>query len=181
MSATITKTEQFIALCQDFRGDLNDEELSNLAHSMIHNIANLCDHLRRWAAHNGQDKNKVDETVNQSFALQIIKDLSNNDKHGYPPRDGGRSGISPKLVGINRVFQLTTKPEVGAYMAMTLGHDGTPKVSGSGSAKAVITGDVVDRSNNRIGDLHEIAIEAVEAWEQLLNDFNLTLASGDGI
>ena len=175
LKATIIKTDKHIAFYQDFRGGLSNEELSNLAHSVIHNIANLRDHLRRWAARNGRDRNKVDEAVNRSLALQIIKDLSNNDKHGYPPRGGGHSGQSPRLVGVERVFRLITKPESGSYVTMTLGHDGAPKVSGSGSAKAVITGDVVDEDNNTIGYLHEIAVEAVEAWERLLSDFNVTL------
>ncbi len=173
LKARVIKTQRFAGVCQDFRNGLSDEQLSNLAHSLIHNIAYLRDHLRKWAAQNGQDKNRVNEQVDRSFALQVIIDLSDSDKHGYPPRDGGRSGKCPKLVEVNRVLRLATKPEAGSAIAVTLGCDGTPKVFGSGSAKAVITGDVLDKHNNMIGDLRQIETEALEAWEHLLQDFNV--------
>jgi hypothetical protein len=49
---------------QDWSGGLSDEELSNIAHSLIHNIANLKGHLRKWAHRNGKDKIKVDDAFN---------------------------------------------------------------------------------------------------------------------
>ena len=171
--ATVILTEKINAIFQDFRGGYSDDELSNQAHTLIHNIANLRDNLRRWAAQNGHDKNKVDTAVENSFDLQIIQDLSNNDKHGYPPRDGGHSKCSPQLIDINRVMRLQTQAKEGSMIAMTIGLGGVPRFLGDGSAKAVVTGDVVDNANGHIGDLYEIAIRAVEAWERLLADLGL--------
>jgi hypothetical protein len=177
LKATVIATDKVRCVFQDFRGDFSDEELYNYAYSVIHNIANLRDHLRKWAAHNGEDKEKVDQVIGQSLELQIIKDLSNNDKHGYPPRYGGHSGKSPKLVKITRVMQLATKAEAGSTIGMTLGADGEPRFFGDGNAKAVITGDVLDKDNNRIGDLYEIETKAVEAWERLLNEFKVNFGA----
>jgi len=129
--------------------------------------------LRQWAKDNEHDKTKVDQTFKNSLELQIIKDLSNNDKHPYPPRYS-YSGKYPQLININRVMQLKIQAKKGSTIGMTLGADGVPKIVGDGTAKAVITGDVVDNDNNRIGDLHEIATKAIEAWEQLLAYFGLT-------
>ncbi len=173
LRATVIETDKLKAVFQDFRNGLSDEQLVNYAHAMIHNIANLRDHLKRWAAQTGKDKKLVDERLRQSFELQTITDLSNNDKHGYPPRDGGRSGRCPKLIQVNRVMRLATKPKAGSTIGMTLGADGTPSFFGDGNAKAVITGDVIDKDHNRIGDLHEIASKAVQAWEALLTEFNV--------
>ncbi len=170
----IVATEKHIEFYQDFRAGLTDEELSNRVHSLIYNIASLYDHLRKWADNNGYNKNKVEIAVNNSEALKIIIDLANNDRHGYPPRDGGRSRKSPKLVDLDRVLQLTTGSEPGSGVAVTFGRDGTPMIAGSGSAKVIITGDVIDKDGNRIGDLSEIAVTAVEAWEQLLQNFRST-------
>jgi len=177
LKATVIQTDKIKAVLQDFRGGFSDDELSNQAHSVIHNIANLGDHMRRWASHHGQDKNKVDQTVDNCLELQLIKDLSNNDKHGYPPRDGGHSGKCPQLVEINRVMRLQTQAKKGSMVGMTLGAGGVPKFIGDGTAKAVVTGDVVDNDNNRIGDLYEIANKAVKAWENLLVDFGLIAAA----
>ena len=173
LKATVIQTEKIKAVFQDFRGGYSDDDLSNQAHSVIHNIANLRDHLRRWASHHDQDKNKVDQTVDNSPELQIIRDLSNNDKHGYPPRDGGRSGQCPQLIEINRVMRLQTQAKKGSMIAMTIGAGGVPNFIGDGTAKAVVTGDVVDKDGNRVGDLYEIANRAVRAWEQLLVDYKL--------
>ena len=175
LKADMIATDEIMTVIQAFRGGLTDEELSNLAHMLIHNIANLHNHLKKWALNDGKDEKKVDEAFAKSMELQIIMDLSNNDKHGYPPRDGGKSKKCPKLVNINRVMQLKTQAKKGSTIKMTLGAGGVPKLSGDGSAKAIITGDVVDNKNNRIGDLHKIAIKAVEAWEKLLVDFGMNL------
>jgi len=179
LKATVIQTNKIRAVFQDFRGGFSDEELSNQAHTVIHNIANLRDHLARWAAQNGQDKTKVDQTIDSCLDLQIVQDLSNNDKHGYPPRDGGRSGKSPQIIEINRVLCLQTQAKQGSMIGMTIGPGGVPEFIGDGSAKAVVTGEVVDNAKNRIGDLYQIVNKAVEGWERLLADFGLiTVSSG---
>ena len=175
--ATVIQNDKIKAVFQDFRGGFSNGDLSNYAHLVIHNLANLQDNVKRWAAHNGHDKAKVDQAVNNSFDLQIIKDLSNNDKHGYPPRDRGHSGKYPKLVDINRVMQLKTQAKKGSTIGMTLDAQGIPKIFGNGTSKAIITGNVVDNDDNLIGDFYEIANRAVEAWEQLLDDFGLNIVT----
>lgn len=179
LRGTVMQTDKFTAVIQDFRSGFSDDELLNQAHILVHNIANLRDHLRKWAAHNGHDKNRVDQTVDSCLEVQIIKDLSNNDKHGYPPRDGGHSGRCPQLTDVNREMRLQTQAKKGSMIAMTLGADGSPRFIGDGTAKAVVKCDVVDNDKHRIGDLYDIAIKAVEAWEALLADFGL-LAAPDG-
>lgn len=52
---------------------------------------------------------------------------------------------------------------------------GVPKVSGDGTAKVIASGDILDKDGNNIGDLHETALEAVEAWENVLGDFGVKL------
>jgi len=173
LKATVILTDTRIEVFQDFRGDVTDEEMTNHAHSIIHNIANLRDHLRRWADRNGREKKRVDETIEQSFELQIIRDLSNNDKHGYPPRNDGCSGKRPKLVEIRRIMQLKLKPQGRSTIGMTLAANGEPRFFGNGTAKAVITGEVVDKDGHRVGDLHKMTIKAIKAWEQLIDEFGL--------
>lgn len=173
LRATVIRTEKAFSIIQDFRGGFSDADLSNYAHGVIHGIANLGDHLRRWAAQNGQDKAKVNETVDISPDLQIIIDLSNNDKHGYPPRNGGHSKKAPQLTEVTRLMRLQTQEKKDSGIGMTFAADGKPIFFGDGTAKAVITGDVVDAQNNRIGDLYDISINAVGAWEKLITHFGL--------
>jgi hypothetical protein len=95
----------------------------------------------------------------------------------YPPHGGGHSGKCPQLIEINRVMRLL-QAKKGAT-CMTIGRGGVPKITGDGTGKAVVTGDVVDNDNNRIGDLYNIVNKAVEAWESLLADFGLIVATND--
>ena len=160
---------------QDWSGGLSEAELTNIAHSLIYSIAHFDAPLKKWADRNSKDKTKVDGVFNKSLALRIIKDLSNYDKHDYPPRDGGHSGKSPRVDGFRRIMQMTTKPEKDSFIALTFTPQGVPKVSGDGTAKVVVSGDILDKDHNNIGDLHKTALEAVEAWEDVLGDFGVKL------
>jgi hypothetical protein len=171
LKATVLKTDKVKAFFQDFRGELSDADLSNCAHTLIHNIANLRSHLKQWAKQNGYDKKEVEQVFENSLDLQIIQDLSDNDKHGYPPRNNGYSGKCPQLVNINRLMQLQTCTRNGSTIGITLDSAGVPRSFGDGTAKAIITGDVVDRDKDYIGDLQKIASDAVQAWEQVLANF----------
>jgi hypothetical protein len=164
----ILESDRFFAVFQDFSGGLTAEQMENLAYSLIHNIANVGDHAPRWAKRNGKSAGSINETVDASFAIRVMIDLSNNDKHGYPPRGRGYSSRSPRLVNVRRVLRLTTGNEKGSSVAMTLNPDGTPRILGSGSAKAVLTGEVLDDTGTTIGDLDDLASKAVEDWEDAL-------------
>lgn len=162
-----------IGFYQDWSGGRSDAELVNSAHMLIYNIANLKDHLKKWAVRNGKDKTKVDAAFKGSQALKIIKDLSNNDRHGYNPKKRGNSGKSPRVDKINTIMQMTTKPEKGSFVSLTLNRQGVPQIAGSGAARVIITGDILDRYGNKIGDLHKTALEAVKVWESVLGDFGV--------
>ena len=129
-------------LLQDFSGELSCEEMTNTAYMLIHNTANLRDHLRRWASQHGKDKARVDATFQESEALKVVQDLSNNDKHGYPPRDGGYSRVAPRLESVRRVLRISGEPNSSIYL--TLGANGIPEMLGDGDVKAVITSEVLD-------------------------------------
>jgi len=172
LPARVFRSEKAVGVFQNFAGDMTEPEMANAAHSVIHNIANLHDHLKRWVATGGSDKAIIDRAFDSSIDLRIIKDLSNNDKHGYPPRDRGHSGRSPKLTNIRGQMRLTAKGG-GGWVTMMLGSGGVPKISGDGTAVAVITGDVVDEDGSMIGDLFEIEVHATAAWEFLLKDLGI--------
>jgi hypothetical protein len=156
---------QFFAV--DFREGLTDEEISNRVYSVISNIANLEGHLIRWVRAKGLNADLVRTVVDRSAELKLIIDLANNDKHGYPPRDGGRSGHSPRLVGLDRWLAMTTLPEAGSTVSFTIGRDGIGQIGG-GSAKVVITGAIVAGDGEPLGDL-DAAIEAsISVWEQFM-------------
>lgn len=114
-----------------------------------------------------------DTAFNGSQELKVIQDLSNNDKHGYPPRDGGFSGKSPRFDDIHSTMKMTTKAQKGSFVTLTFTKQGSALVSGDGTAKVIITGNILDKDGNNMGDLHKTALEALRVWELLLRDFGL--------
>lgn len=162
-----------VGFYQDWSGGRNDAELANTANMLIYSIANLKDALKKWCVRNGKDKTEVDNAFKNSQALKIIKDLSNNDRHGYDPKKAGNSGKSPRVDRITSIMRMTTKPEKGSFVSLTLNRQGVPQIAGSGTAKVMITGDILDGAGNKIGDLYETALEGVRIWESVLGDFGV--------
>lgn len=146
----------------DFRGGLSDEELANLAHTAIYNVAHLHDHLRRWIKTRGRSPELVPKAVAGSRALQIIIDLANSDKHGHPRRDGGCSGLSPRLRKVERFMKMGKDD----WSGLRFEADGTARSVGQGTV--VISARVVDDRDNVLGDLQDLLCDAVAAWETLL-------------
>jgi len=169
----IFQDETHFAMYQDFVGGLTPAEVSNLAHSVIHNVAHLRYHLRRWAAKNGHNPSRIDQAISHSVPLQIITDLSNNDKHGYPPRNAGHSGKAPQVAEITRVLCLTTAAEAGSSVMVILTPSGPKQFSGSGSTNVAASGQVVDGYGTVIGDLYDLEVEALKGWEQELKDLGI--------
>jgi hypothetical protein len=181
LPSKIICSREVVGIYQNFTGELSDSDIANAAQSVIHNIASLQDHLKKWAADNGKHKTKVDDTFAQSLDLQIIKDLWVNDKHGYHPRkEDGWSHKLPKLQNIHRQMRLTTQNKAGSFVTMVIGSGGVPNIVGDGSACAVITGDVVDKDGKPLGDLFDIEQRAVEVWESLLQDYGVLPTTANG-
>jgi hypothetical protein len=170
---TVTFDGKRVCFYQDWRGGRSDAELDNAIHILIYNIANLRDLLKKWTDQNGKATTEVDDAFKNSLALRIMQDLSNNHRHGYDPKRHSHSGRSLRVNGITTVMQMTTKPEKCSIVSLTFNRYGVPRVAGSGTAKVIITGDILDRNNNKIGDLHKTMLEAVEVWESVLDGFDV--------
>jgi hypothetical protein len=163
-----------VGFMQDFSGGLSGPRMENRAHSLLHNIVCLRGYIQKWASDNGHDTSQVQATIENSRELKILQDLYNEEKH-VKPRIGGASKLSPKLVKVKPHMKLETQAKAGSSVVMTFGPGGVPKVVGNGSAKALISGEVIDGSGNRIGDLVELANRALNAWESLLKQYGLPL------
>jgi hypothetical protein len=158
-----------VFIVQDFRGGLSGEQISNIAHSAIHNVASLEHHLQRWLGRTGRSLNVVKEAVEKSFELQVVIDLWNVDKHGYPPRNN-RSGRAPKLREVKRVMQMSSGPQPNSGASIWLSPTPGVQFIGSGSAAVIITGTIVDKKGLVLGSLDKFLGSAVAAWERLLQE-----------
>jgi hypothetical protein len=167
-------TERVFEMYQDWNGGLNEDQVAILGTTAISHVANLRNHLFRWAAASGRSAEEVTNAIRQSLALQVILDLANNEKHGYPPRDAGQSGRRPKVTEWQRMLQLSAGGPTASGVAVVLLPTG-PQVTttGGGSAKVVVTGQVVDEQGANMGDARHLLEEALHAWETLLHAFGV--------
>ncbi|MBZ5500113.1 MAG: hypothetical protein LAP85_27270 [Acidobacteriia bacterium] len=166
----------WVFMYQDWRGGLSDEQLSNLAHAAINNVANLRNHLYAWVGRQGRSKEAVTYTVRQSFELQVLIDLANNERHGYPPKPGqSQSGRCPRLTEVKRVLRLSTGISPNSIASITMMPMPTPMNTGSGSTNVIVTGTVLDQTGLVIGDLYDFLEKGVKAWEALLPRLGLHL------
>lgn len=173
--AKVVQTPKMNFMFQDFRGGLTPEQLVNLAYSLIHQVFNLRDNLKKWAEANGRDAARVKDSFGTSESLKIMADLSNAEKHGlpFPPNHPPWSGRELRLGEVNRVMRIAAKPGTG-WTGFTVDPNGQSQSFGRGNQEVVLTADVLDPDGSRIGDVFEIAEQAISDWEKLLLEFGIT-------
>lgn len=168
---TFDVAEQSVMVRQDFNQGLDRAQLENKAFQVIRSIADMKDHLRAAARRVGRDPDEVEQAIEASLPLQLVIDLANFDKHGAhekPPKQ--RSKRSPRLVNVRGAFQITAKAgDIGSNGAFGFRQtlQGVQPFGG-GKASVVITGEIVDASDQAIMVLEFAQASAIEAWEALL-------------
>jgi hypothetical protein len=175
--ARVYQSQRGRLVMQDFSGGRSEAELTNVLQSLIHNVASFHDHLQKWGERHGIERGAIHRTLRTSGEFCIIRDLWNNDKHGYPPRDAkGWSGQAPYISNVRGRMRLTSR--TGNSVSMTMGAQGEPIVSDDGSSRVLVTADVRDKNGNSLGDADRILQGALRACEAALLTFGVINASG---
>lgn len=154
---------------QDFSGGRSPEDLEIDIHSVIHSLSSLFDHLRAWARSGARGVDNVVVAVRASRDLQIIMDLWTLKKHGNHNRNGGWSKLRPTLTNIAARMKITARAGQGVA-SYFITPDG--KQHATPGSFVVTTADVIDGKGQKIGDFHEIATSAIEAWKQLISQLS---------
>jgi hypothetical protein len=175
----IADGEKFVFLLHEIRTRPTKEDVHNAVFSAIANVGSLKDNLKKWATRNGRDPARVEEFVRSSFDLQVILDLWNGDKHGYPLRFS-HSGREPRLTDLRTVLSLSTGTTPHSSAGVVLGPAGPQiELTRSGGGGLAITGSVVDMGGLHLGDVEDFLRRAVEAWRTLLTEYGVQVpASG---
>lgn len=149
-------------------------QLENHVFTLLHNIAQLNDHARRWLKARGSDKNLVDQLLDVNLVLRHLLDMSNKDKHGGTKRpDELHSGTQPAIRLLRRVLVLTTDAAPNSSASISLGPDGQPNIQGK--ASFAVYAIVFDGNGKALGNLNNMMREAIEIWEKFLADQGLDL------
>lgn len=135
----------------------------NQINSIISNLANLKDCLKRKVGQRGYNSKVIEDEINNSSYLKIILDLSNQAKHEYPLTESRRSRKDPLIKNISRTLSPSNKPD-------NIRHEG---VDGSVMVNMMvkITADITDSQGNILYPLDDLVEGALSAWEQIIEKY----------
>jgi hypothetical protein len=145
----------------DFTKVTDEPTAENRVNTLINNIACLKDHLHLWCRNNGKPETG-DLLIDSNQDVAIIHDLWNLDKHAELNRRS-RSNLSPRLQPAHSTleFKIASTEETPLLMMSAFGG----QFQTFGDPRLRITGTVVDKDGNTLGDVEEICLRAIDAWE----------------
>jgi len=76
-------------------------DIQSTLNNIIHHLANLKDNLKNQLRSNGLPPNEVETQISKDINLQLIADLCNQEKHGYPLTRTRRFRLDPVIVNIH--------------------------------------------------------------------------------
>lgn len=150
-------------------GNESEAAIINRIFLILYNLASLKDHLKTCLEKNGYDKNIVEKEVNNSLYLQVLIDLVNQEKHGYPLTRTNRSGKNPIIDKPSQFLGLT--PELG--LPGTFFAIGIDKAyTFSGQSTIIIDAEIWDDTGNFLFRLDELVNICYLKWITIANTYN---------
>jgi len=151
-------------------GNNDDEEIINKIFLILHNLASLKDHLKNCLKSKGQNQNIVEDEINKSLHLQVLIDLVNQEKHGYPLTKSNRSGKNPLIRMPREMLNISSSSEPNSVAGITLNQDGTYNLDGESKIK--ISAIISDENKNTLFKLDELVETCYEKFKSLAAIYN---------
>lgn len=143
----------------------DEPKILNQINSVISNLANLKDCLKKKIEESGNDPKVIEDEINNSPHLQVILDLSNQEKHGYPLTKTRRSEKDPLITNVGRLLSSSNKPD-------NIRHEGSDG-SSMMNMMVMITADITDSHGDKLYRLDYLVETTLSAWEQIIIKYNL--------
>jgi len=144
-----------------------DEEpkILNQINNIIYNLSNIKDCLKKNIKKRGDDPKVIESEINNSINLQLVVDLANQEKHGYPLTKTRRSKKDPLIKNIGRSLGRSNKP------------DNIRVVRSDGAliqnAMTSITANITDSHGNFLCRLDDLVNNALKDWETIIKKYNI--------
>lgn len=173
----INETESLYTFKVEYKmGKQDMETLVNKISIILYNISSLKDHLKKKLVEVGGNPNLVEDEINNSLHLQVVMDIVNQEKHGYPLTKTKRSNLDPKIKNISESYMITataTSNNQKAQARVFFTPDGIKHV-GDGKESMVIVADITDGQDNKIFTLDELVETAFSKMKKIVEE-NLDL------
>lgn len=132
---------------------------------ILHNLASLKDHLKNFLRANRHDPQLVENEINQSLHLQVLIDLVNQEKHGYPLTRNNRSGKNPVIKNAMKAMSISTGSEPNSVAGISGDFGGAIQVTGN--SKITIMAWIHDHSGAMIFTLDDLVNTSFEKLNNL--------------
>jgi hypothetical protein len=144
----------------------NDEpKVLNQINNIISNLANIKDCLKRKLEDRGDNPQMIESEIDNSIDLQLIIDLANQEKHGYPLTKTRRSKKDPLIKNIGRALGPSNKPD----NVRVERSDG----AAIQNAMTSITADITDFNGSLLFQLDDLVENALINWERIIKKYNI--------
>ncbi len=107
-------------------GNDDEETIINKIFIILYNLSSLKDHLKNHLKGKNINPQIIEDEIKNSLHLQILIDIVNQEKHGYPLKKSNRSDKNPIIKHTMQMINFTSNSEPGAIA-------GTPLVRASRS------------------------------------------------
>ena len=132
---------------------------------ILHNLSSIKDHLKNCLAKKGIDPKIVETEIDNSLHLQVLIDLVNQEKHGYPLTKTNRSNKNPIIKDISQALTFRNVEMDGSSSTFSFSSDGT--ITTDGKSTIAIVADIFDDKNNKLFDLDELVETCYTKFENL--------------
>ncbi len=152
--------------------EISEADTINKEMAIIENLAKLKDHIKNIISQNNGNPKIIETEINQSDELQILIDIYNTDKHGYPLTHPERSNKSPKIINIKSVLQQSLQAgTTSSFVGFSMGMNGQIQTHGGGEHKVVIIADIVDKNGNHLYSIDKFIDKTLFQWEKIIEKY----------
>lgn len=157
-----TKTTE-ISYNYNFGKD-DKETIINRIFIILYNLVSLKDHLKNSLHKKGISANVVEDEINNSLHLQVLIDIVNQEKHGYPLKKTNRSNKNPLIIGACQVLQTSVPARVENSVSGLMFTPSGIQLVGDGAQKIKIDAEITDGDKNRLFSLDELIETSYEKF-----------------
>ena len=150
-----------------FDRNKKESDTLNKVFLILHNLANLKDHLKNILNKRADDPQVIEKEINNSIYLQVVLDLSNQEKHGYPLTKTRRSLKDPLIKNIQ--YSMLVTAGLSSFSIDLL--SGQSKTA---NCPIVIDADIFDSKGNHMFRLDELIDNAMADWEAMIKKFKIS-------
>lgn len=150
-------------------GKDDQETIVNKIFIILYNLSSIKDNLKNIFKSKGINPKQVEDEINNSIHLQVLIDIVNQEKHGYPLKQTNRSNKNPLIIDACESIQISvsTSPEKKSAESRMFFTPNGLKFDGDGTQRMAIVAKIVDGDKNELFTLDELVNTSYEKFLSL--------------